>query len=79
MYFPVNSKNGLINFIISLISFIFHTLFLVFMFYTIKKCNLIEYELKKNEENKKKLVNKEYAKMVETQDEENFNKSMNKK
>jgi len=60
MYFPVNSQNGLINFIVSLISLIFHSLFLIFIWYIIKKCNKFEYELLKNEEAHKKFMQQEY-------------------
>jgi len=66
VYFPVNSKNGLINFVFSIFSFVFHTLFLVFLWYIIRKCNILEYELEKNEIKKNKLMKMEYEKLEKT-------------
>jgi len=69
VYDPVNSKNGLINFIASLISLIFHSLFLTLMWYIIRKCNCIEKELLKNEETQKKLMLKECINITQIHEE----------
>jgi len=54
MYFPVNSLNGIINFIISIVSIIFHTGILILLGYIIYKCANYEKIIKYHEHWKKK-------------------------